>query len=110
NGTAFATVGTSTPTTAQAGDWAAKDATNTFIVGGSTLAGFYTTATSAATFSGNADVTTGFTANAGTTVNSIRMNNNTAQTLNINTSGTTTVTTGGILFGSTGNSVITSGG
>ncbi len=104
NGTAYATVG---GTAAAAGDWAAKDATNGFIVGGSTLGGFYTTATSAATFSGNADVTTGFTATAGTTVASIRMNNNTAQTLNINSSGNTTVSTGGILFGSTGNSVIT---
>ncbi len=107
NGTAYATVG---GTAAAAGDWAAKDSTNGFIVGGSTISGFYTTATSAATFSGNADVTTGFTATAGTTVNSIRMNNNTAQTLNINSSGNTTVSTGGILFGSTGSSVITGTG
>ena len=110
NGTAFAVVGT---VAGAAGDWAAKDATNAFIVGGSAVSGFYTTAASAANFTavgatGNADVTTGFTATAGTGVGTIRMNAATAQTLNLN-AGTSTISTGGVLFGSSVAQTISNG-
>ena len=85
NGVAYAVVGNT--------DWAFKDSTNTWIV-----AGTYTTASNAATFSGDADITASFSATSGSTVNSIRLNNSTARTLTL--AGTNTVTTGGILFGS----------
>ena len=108
NGTAYATVG---GTTAAAGDWAAKDSTNAFIVGGSTIGGFYTTANSAATFTsvgstGNADITGAFTATAGTDVGSLRMNS--AVNLNLG-AGTTTIGTGGVLFGVSTNPTISNG-
>ena len=88
NGAAYATVGGS--------DWAAKDATDTFIVGGSTLAGFYTASTASA-LSGNADVASGIntTLSAATTnLTSLRFNQNQATTI---TATGKTLTTGGIL-------------
>ena len=85
NGVAYAVVGNT--------DWAFKDSTNTWIV-----AGTYTTASTAATFSGDADITASFAATSGSTVNSIRFNSSTARTLTL--AGVNTVTTGGILFGS----------
>ena len=96
NGTAYATIGNN--------DWAFKDATNAWL-----QAGTYTASTSAATFSGNANVTASFSATSGATVNSIRLNDATARTLTL--SGVNTVSTGGILFGSAGatNTTITGG-
>ena len=84
NGTAYATVNGS--------DWAAKDASNTYIVGGSTLANFYTPST-ANLLGGNADVAGKTTLNIGTTVTSLRFNN-TSGTVNI---AGHILTTGGIL-------------
>ncbi len=88
SGTAYATVGGS--------DWAAKDATNAFIVPG-TVAGIYTTANSAATFSGNADITGSLSATAASTVNSIRFNTG---SFTLTLAGINTISTGGVLFGS----------
>jgi fibronectin-binding autotransporter adhesin len=86
-GVAFATVGGT--------DWAAKDLTNTFVVGGSTLAGFYTPDTTSL-ITGNADVgTTNTTLLANGTSTSLRFNDGTGpRTLNL---GGFYQTTGGIL-------------
>ncbi len=108
NGTAFATVG--------GNDWAAKDPTNTFILGAATAgasgASLYTSASSAANFTavgaaGNADITGSFTATAGT-VGTLRFNTG---TLTLTQTGVTTVASGGILFGSgeSGNATISGG-
>lgn len=105
NGTAFATVG---------GDnWAAYDATtsgkiNSALTAGAGGGSLYIAASTAATFSGNADITASFTANAGASVNSIRFNTG---ALTLTNAGTTTITTGGVLFGSgeTTGGIITGG-
>ncbi len=86
-GVAYATVGGT--------DWAAKDSTNTYVVGGSTIAGFYTLDT-ATTISGNADVgATNTTLAAPAASTSLRFNDGTgAWTLNL---GGFALSTGGIL-------------
>lgn len=86
SGVAYATVG--------GNDWAAKDATNTYIVGGSTIAGFYTP-NDASTLSGNADMSGGVDTDLGAAfpvVTSLRFNNATGRNI---TNGT--LQTGGIL-------------
>jgi fibronectin-binding autotransporter adhesin len=86
-GVAYATVGGT--------DWAAKDLTNTYVVGGSTIAGFYTPDTST-TISGNADVgATDTTLAAPATPTSLRFNDGTGpRTLTLTGQ---TLSTGGIL-------------
>ena len=87
NGVAYATIGGS--------DWAAMDASNTFLVGLSTLGG-YTQSTSAS-LAGNADVASGVTTTTlagNTAVTSLRFNQNQATALNL---GGNVLTTGGIL-------------
>lgn len=105
NGTAFATVA--------GNDWAANSTDSPGNIVSASVAGaggtsIYTAASNAATFTGNADVTTSFAATSGSTVNSIRMNTGTS-TLTL--AGVNTVTSGGILFGSgaSGISIITGG-
>ncbi|MGA2498363.1 MAG: autotransporter-associated beta strand repeat-containing protein, partial [Tepidisphaeraceae bacterium] len=96
NGTVFGTV---------SGDnWAANSAVATQVgnivganVASSAGGTLYTTANSAATFSGNADITGSFTATSGATVNSIRFNTG---SLTLTLAGTNTISTGGVLFGS----------
>jgi autotransporter-associated beta strand protein len=90
SGVAYATVGGS--------DWAAKDSTNAWIVGGSTLSGFYTPDTgNALTPATNADMSVPGTTNvaSGTTLSSLRFNNPAADTISI--TGGQTLITGGIL-------------
>ena len=87
--------------TAGGNDWAANStvSANNIVaasVAGAASASIYTTATTAGTFSGNADVTASFTANSDATVNSIRVNTG---TVTLTLAGTNTVTTGGILIG-----------
>ena len=99
NGTAYASAG--------GNDWAANSTVSANNIVGANVAGaasasIYTTATNAATFTGNADVTATLTANPSVTVNSIRMNAGTSLVTTL--SGANTVTTGGILFG---NGIIT---
>lgn len=86
-GSVYATVGGS--------DWAAKDASNGFIVGLSTLGG-YTSSTSTS-LTGNADIASGVTAttlSANTAITSLRFNQNQATTISL---GSTTLSTQGIL-------------
>lgn len=90
-GTAYATIGANV---AGAYGWAGKNAGGFLDAAAVT----YSPATTAGTFTANADVTATFTATNPTTVNSIRMNSATAFTV---TNGVTTVSTGGVLFGST---------
>lgn len=94
-GTAFATVG--------GNDWAANSADSPGNIVAASVAGtgatsLYTAASSAATFSGHADVTASFAATSGATVESIRFNSGTSLTLTL--AGVNTVNTGGVLFGS----------
>ncbi len=87
NGAAYATVG--------GNDWAAKDASNTNVVGLSSIPGGYVPAT-ATSLSGNADIGVGLnpslTSNA--TISSLRLNQPQATTVSL---GGNTLTTGGIL-------------
>jgi len=85
------------------GDWAAKDATNTKLVAGGTISGFYT-ATSGSSYTGstaNLDVT-GSSSNLvanGSAAQSVRFSSNAARTLTIN--GTSAhFSTGGVLVAS----------
>lgn len=101
--------------TAGGNDWAANStvSANNIVsaaVAGAASASIYTTATNAATFTGNANVTVAaLAATAGSTVNSIRFNTAaTAQTLTL--SGVNTITTGGILIGNTTSGIITIAG
>lgn len=90
SGVAYATV--------SGNDWAAKNAANTQIVGGSTLAGFYTSSTATA-LSGNANIAAGATTTtlpASTSVTSLRFNQAQATTINIGSGHT--LTAGGILI------------
>jgi len=100
NGTAYAVVGTT--------DWAAKDATNTFIVGLSSIAGGYTTFSGSGAIGGNADVTASGTATTGSTFNTVRFNTGTP-TLTL--AGVNTISGGGVLLGNGlgGNVTITGG-
>jgi fibronectin-binding autotransporter adhesin len=104
NGTAFATVA--------GNDWAAisNDIPGNIVsaaVAGPGGTSLYTTASTAATFTGNANVTATFAATTGSTVNSIRFGTG-AFTLTL--AGTNTVSSGGILIsGTTGISAITGG-
>ena len=85
NGSAFATVNNF--------DWAAKDLTNTKIVGGATVAGFYTV-----NALGTSGTNTDFINNIGNlsgTTGSIRFNTNTAVTATL--TGNMTLASGGIL-------------
>jgi fibronectin-binding autotransporter adhesin len=76
-------------------DWGAKDATNAFVVGGSTIGGFYT-ANGATTLSGNADIVgTDTTLASGGSATSIRFNDF-AASRQISISGGTLIT-GGVL-------------
>lgn len=93
NNTAFAS--------ANGKEWAAysTDVAGNIVTASTAGAGgtsIYTTASSAATFTGDADVTATFTANADSTINSLRMNTG---GLTLTLSGTNTIATGGILFG-----------
>jgi fibronectin-binding autotransporter adhesin len=106
-GTAYATIGANA---AGAYGWAGKNALGYLDAAAVTYA---PVVTSAATFTavgatGNADVTTGFTATAGTGVGTIRMNAATAQNLNLG-GGISTISTGGVLFGSTAVQTISTG-
>ncbi len=76
-------------------DWAAKDATNSFIVGLSTIPGGYTASTATLLF-GNADVAPGVDTNLATslTINTLRFNQNEARSIAL---GSHTLVTGGIL-------------
>jgi fibronectin-binding autotransporter adhesin len=92
-GTAYATVG--------GNDWAANstDSANNIVSASAAGAGgtsIYTAANSAATFTGHADITGAFTANSGSTVDSIRLNTG---ALTLTLAGTNTINTGGILIG-----------
>ena len=77
-------------------DWAAKDATNAFIVGGSTLGGSFYTANTSSVLAGNADISAGVdtTLAAPATITSLRFNDSTTRTI---TATGQTLTTGGIL-------------
>lgn len=78
-------------------DWAAKNASNTSIVAGSSVSGFYTPST-LSTLSGNADVASGVNttlAAATTTLSSLRFNASESRTIDVG-SGNTLIT-GGIL-------------
>ncbi|NBX31427.1 MAG: hypothetical protein EBR07_01670 [Planctomycetes bacterium] len=100
---AYATVSTT--------DWAAKDSTNGWIVGLSSIAGGYSNATTTS-LAGNADVSVASqntTLSTGASITSLRFSNNTAHTITV-TSGN--LTTGGILVSSaitTTNQSITGG-
>ena len=87
-GADYATVGTT--------DWAAKDSTNTYVVAGSSISGFYTANTST-TLTGNTDLTLGtslrFTASQYPT--SVRFNTSVAFTVNAKSG--YLLSTGGIL-------------
>jgi hypothetical protein len=91
NGTAYATVA--------GDDWASwSNVTSGNIVPfGAPDGAAYTAASSAGTFSGDADITGSFTATSGSTVNSIRFNTG---SLTLTLAGVNTISTGGILFGS----------
>ncbi len=98
--------GTNTYTTVN-GDWAAKDATNTKLVAGGTIGGFYT-ATSGTSYTGttaNLDVT-GSSSNLvanGSAAQSVRFSSNAAKTLTIN--GTSAhFSAGGVLVASSAGS------
>jgi fibronectin-binding autotransporter adhesin len=86
-------------------DWAAVSSGK--IVGGSSVAGFYTSST-ATTLSGNADVTGNVNLAAPTAITSLRFAGGSAATIDI---GTSTLTTGGILVtpSSSGNMTIQNG-
>ncbi|MEK0447510.1 MAG: hypothetical protein RLZZ399_2831, partial [Verrucomicrobiota bacterium] len=78
-------------------DWAAKDASNTQIVPGSSLAGFYTAST-ASSLSGNADVVGNDPALAGAlSVASLRFNQAAARAVSVSSGGVLTL--GGVLVG-----------
>lgn len=99
-GVAYARVGTN--------DWAAKDITNTKIVAASSISGFYTTNT-AATLSGNADMSGGMDTalTQDTSITSLRFNSGVRS---VTIASGKTLTTGGILVGySTGGGSITGG-
>jgi len=102
NGAAYATVGGS--------DWAAKDATNAWVVGLSTLGGYTNSTTTA--LSGNADVSsaTDTTLSGDTSISSLRFNQAEARTITLNAG--VNLTTGGILNTGTvgGNSSLITGG
>ena len=103
SGTAFATVG--------GNDWAAYSTLSpgnivTASSAGASGASLYTSASSAATFSGNANITGSFTANSGATVNSLRFSGTNTLTL----AGVNTISTGGVLFASTAGSATTIAG
>ncbi len=103
SGVAYATVGGS--------DWAAKDSTNAWIVGLSSIGGGYTNSTTTV-LSGNADVASGIdtTLSSDASITTLRFNQAEARTITLNPG--VTLTTGGILVTSTvGNnlSTITSG-
>ncbi len=87
SGVAYATVGGS--------DWAAKDSTNAWIVGLSSLSGYTNSTTTA--LSGNADVASGVntTLSADSSIASLRFNQAEARAITLGTG--TTLTTGGIL-------------
>jgi autotransporter-associated beta strand protein len=100
---AYASMGTT--------DWAAKNAANTSLVSGSSVAGFYTGST-ATTLAGNANVSSGVdtTLGAAATVTSLRFGVSEARAVNL---GTFTLTTGGVMVssdvGASANSTISNG-
>ncbi|MEI7750702.1 MAG: autotransporter-associated beta strand repeat-containing protein, partial [Candidatus Omnitrophota bacterium] len=85
SGVAYATVG--------GNDWAAKDSTNAWIVGLSTLSGYTNSTTTA--LSGNADVVTDVALAGDTSITSLRFNQMAADTITTETG--KILTTGGIL-------------
>lgn len=85
--------------TVNGNDWGAKDAANKQIVGGSTLAGFYTNTTGAGlTASTNVNVVGNDSVTGAIQTNSIRFNTAGANTLTVNAAGT--LRPGGILVSS----------
>ncbi|HEY2341849.1 MAG TPA: autotransporter-associated beta strand repeat-containing protein, partial [Chthoniobacteraceae bacterium] len=76
-------------------DWAAKDPSNAFITGLSTIVGGYTQSTPSV-LAGNADVSAGIntTLTANTAITSLRFNENQSTTISL---GSNTLSTGGIL-------------
>ena len=87
--------------TAGGNDWAANStaSANNIVaadVAGAASASIYTAASTAGTFSGNADITASFAATSDVTVNSLRFNTG---ALTLTLAGTNTITTGGLLIG-----------